>query len=95
MPEGQYERRDMRYWAEFVNDIGNVRSVNQDSVMIKHIRISDEEVLFAAVCDGVGGLSDGETTSAYAAERLSEFFDGNRGLFTGKAGAENIREHLH
>ena len=43
--------------------------------MIKSIRQEGHTVLLAAVCDGVGGLNQGEVASRKTAEMLSQWFD--------------------
>lgn len=47
-----------------VTDVGTVKKVNQDSVLIKIVDSSVGEICMAVVCDGVGGLSQGEVASA-------------------------------
>lgn len=55
-------------------DIGNVKKVNQDSCLIREALTSEGTLLFAAVCDGMGGLKNGEVASAYAVDMLSDWF---------------------
>ena len=50
------------------------RASNQDSVMLQQVMTSRGRVLLAAVSDGIGGLSEGETASGYILEKLSSFF---------------------
>ncbi len=45
-------------------DIGTVKDTNQDSLMIKHISTNIGNMVFAALCDGMGGLAKGELASA-------------------------------
>ena len=52
------------YW-----DRGN-RSVNQDSLVLEQVLTSKGRVLFAAVSDGIGGLSEGEVASGFILEKL-------------------------
>ena len=65
----------MEVKACIFTDAGKVRRINQDSAMIKvantqrHGRIS-----FAAVCDGVGGLSKGEVASCKMIRALEGWF---------------------
>ena len=56
-------------------DKGNVKKVNQDSIVVKKAVTENGEMLLAAVCDGMGGLSYGEIASGEAAEQLSEWFN--------------------
>ena len=48
----------------YVTTEGIVKKVNQDALMIKVARLHGKEILFAAVCDGIGGLSGGEDASS-------------------------------
>lgn len=65
----------MRFLATADSDIGNVKSTNQDSVLIEHASTSTGEVLMAIVCDGMGGLSKGELASATVLRAFKEWFD--------------------
>lgn len=56
-------------------DAGAIKRVNQDSLCIKHAVLGSENIILAAVCDGLGGLSDGETASSFVVTRLSEWFE--------------------
>ena len=59
----------------YITDIGTTREVNQDALLVTSAEIGGEEVVLAAVCDGVGGLSHGENASRAAAQMMSEWFD--------------------
>lgn len=54
----------MKYMIQAVTDIGNVKETNQDSLSIKRINTAQGEMVFAVLCDGMGGLSKGEVASA-------------------------------
>lgn len=54
----------MHFLATADTDVGISKNTNQDSVLIKQAAYDDDEVLMAIVCDGMGGLSKGELTSA-------------------------------
>lgn len=45
-------------------DIGISKSTNQDSLMVKTINTEFGKMVFAVLCDGMGGLSKGEVASA-------------------------------
>ena len=47
---------------------------NQDSVVLLQALTARGRVLLAAVCDGMGGLAQGEIASGYVTERLQEWF---------------------
>ena len=57
------------YWER-----GSVASGNQDSVALVQVLTARGRVLMAAVCDGMGGLEQGEMASGYVTERLQEWF---------------------
>lgn len=59
------------YWCR-----GSVARKNQDSVVLQQVLTRKGRVLMAAVCDGMGGISSGETASGYVAEGLQEWFYG-------------------
>ncbi|MCI8576106.1 MAG: serine/threonine-protein phosphatase [Lachnospiraceae bacterium] len=65
----------MRYIYSCQTDVGAVRENNQDSLVVKSLNLGKHMVVFAAVCDGVGGLSHGERASRTSVEMLSSWFD--------------------
>ena len=65
----------MHYTATADTDIGIAKKTNQDSVLIKHAKVNDTEVLLAVICDGMGGLSKGELASATVIRAFSKWFD--------------------
>lgn len=56
--------REMDFIIQAVTDIGNVKETNQDSLSVKIINTEQGKVVFAVLCDGMGGLSKGEVASA-------------------------------
>ena len=64
----------MEYIFSYVTTEGAVRKVNQDSLFIAEASFKDDKILFAAVCDGVGGLSSGEKASGFVCKRMNEWF---------------------
>lgn len=85
----------MKYVFSYVTTEGAVRKVNQDSLFICTAQFGGDEILFAAVCDGVGGLSGGETASAYVCKRMSEWFASDLALLMrDKASVLKIREAM-
>lgn len=59
----------------YCTDAGAIKRINQDSLCILHAVFGSENVVLSAVCDGLGGLSDGETASSFVISRLSEWFE--------------------
>lgn len=64
----------MRFRATADTDIGTTKSTNQDSILVKHGVIEEEEVLLAIVCDGMGGLAKGELASATVIRMFERWF---------------------
>lgn len=56
-------------------DIGISRKTNQDSILVKHVKCNLGEILLAIVCDGVGGLENGELASATVVRAFSDWFE--------------------
>lgn len=53
----------------------NSRSVNEDSLCICHVLSNGKPLVLGAVCDGVGGMPDGESASNYVINRLKCTFN--------------------
>lgn len=57
-------------------DIGIKKKVNQDSLFVRESILADgSSVTFAAVCDGMGGLVNGEIASKETVDALTNWFD--------------------
>lgn len=56
-------------------DIGIKKLVNQDSLIVREAKLQDgSSVMFAAVCDGMGGLSNGEIASKETVDTMTRWF---------------------
>ena len=64
----------MNFVTAFCTDVGIKKKTNQDSMLIQQAETDYGSVLFAAVCDGMGGLAKGEVASAEAVHMLSGWF---------------------
>jgi serine/threonine protein phosphatase PrpC len=72
----------MEYTLAVYTDTGIQKIGNQDSLCVRRACAPDgSEILLAAVCDGMGGLSKGELASAEAARALEAWFDSSLDLF--------------
>ena len=68
----------MQFMIAASTDVGIVKKTNQDSYLVKRLNTPIGEVVFAVLCDGMGGLQKGEVASAtivkafehWAVERL-------------------------
>lgn len=65
----------MQFVAIADTDIGVSKSINEDSILIKHATVDNDEILMAIVCDGMGGLTKGELASATVIRTFSKWFD--------------------
>ena len=68
------ERGRMRYISGVYWERGSVSDANQDSLVLLQVLTARGRVLMAAVCDGMGGLAQGEWASGYVTKRLQEWF---------------------
>ena len=64
----------MAYITSWYWNKGDFRKVNEDSFTLQRVRARKKELIFAAVCDGIGGLRAGECASGLVAEQLTEWF---------------------
>ncbi len=64
----------MYYIGNAVTDVGNVKTVNQDSLTLKIANTKWGVACLAVVCDGVGGLSKGELASATVIRGFDQWF---------------------
>ncbi len=69
----------MRFYAYGITDTGNVRSHNEDCVVLgANVLTEGDDTAFltmpflAAVCDGVGGISGGEVAAGMCAKMLAQ-----------------------
>lgn len=85
----------MTYISAYCTDPGSVKRINQDSMCIKAAEYKSDSIILAAVCDGMGGLSEGETASSYIINGLSEWFENNLpDLLRSSKSILEIRENL-
>lgn len=64
----------MKYYISASTDVGNYRDVNQDSCLVRKLRTKIGNMAFAVMCDGMGGLADGEVASSSVVNAFSEWF---------------------
>lgn len=53
----------MNFLSVSLTDVGISKNINQDSLCTKIISSDDKKASFSIVCDGMGGLSEGEVAS--------------------------------
>jgi serine/threonine protein phosphatase PrpC len=53
----------MEVLTAYETNVGNVKKINQDSLSVKVVNSPRGKLVFAVVCDGMGGLEQGELAS--------------------------------
>ena len=64
----------MEFTTAYCTDKGNVKAINQDALLIKTASSKFGNIIFMAVCDGMGGLEQGEVASSTMIKHLSDWF---------------------
>lgn len=83
------ERKEMQVLSGVYWDCGQ-RLHNEDSVALQQVLTCRGRALLAVVCDGIGGLAQGETASGYVVERLVECFYRQLVVLIGKGKSRRI-----
>lgn len=65
----------MRFLTAVHTDVGIKKKTNQDSALIMEAETELGNVLFAVVCDGMGGLAKGEVASATVIRECTRWFE--------------------
>ena len=65
----------MQFVVSASTDLGAKKHVNEDSLFVRSIRAGRERMVFAVLCDGMGGLSRGEMASASLIHAFSEWMN--------------------
>ena len=65
----------MEYLSTICTDIGIRKKVNQDAALVLQAETDKGKVLFAVVCDGMGGLQKGELASATVITGMKQWFE--------------------
>ena len=65
----------MRFFITAHTDIGIRKKTNQDSLAVMRASTENGEVIFAVLCDGMGGLAKGEVASASVIEAYVRWFE--------------------
>ena len=65
----------MNFLTAFHTDVGTRKKTNQDSMIIMQAQTEKGNVLFASVCDGMGGLAKGEVASAAMVNAFAGWFE--------------------
>lgn len=65
----------MRFITTASSDVGIVKKVNQDAISVKTADTSKGKIVFAIICDGMGGFEQGELASASVVHAYSKWFE--------------------
>ncbi len=65
----------MNYLTAVHTDVGIKKKTNQDSVLVMEAESELGNVLFAVICDGMGGLAKGEVASATVIREYARWFE--------------------
>lgn len=85
----------MDYTIAVYSDKGTQKATNQDSLCLRRVGLpGGGEMLFAAVCDGMGGLQKGEVASAEVVRSLERWFDANQELLAAARDFSQVRCQL-
>ena len=76
-----------KYTVAAHTDVGVVKKINQDSLLIEIAETDIGQILLAAVCDGMGGLSQGEIASATMTRAIGEWFENSLAASICKSGS--------
>lgn len=67
----------MDYIISASTDIGLKKKTNQDSLTVKKINTLQGKMVFALLCDGMGGLAKGEVASSEIVEVFNDWVENN------------------
>ncbi len=65
---------ELHYTVAAQTDAGTTKSVNQDSLTVKVANTPNGEAAFLVLCDGMGGLEQGEVASTAAVRAFEQWF---------------------
>lgn len=68
-------KTNLHFISEMHSDIGICRKVNQDACCVRMMKSDGCSIVLAAVCDGVGGLQEGDYASKSTIQFLNNWFD--------------------
>lgn len=87
---------EWHYTVAAQTDAGTVKPVNQDALTVKVANTAYGEAAFAVMCDGMGGLEQGEVASATVVRAYEQWFLGEFPRFlAGGFSAEILEQKWH
>ncbi|GFI24352.1 protein phosphatase PrpC [Lachnospiraceae bacterium] len=85
---------EWHYTVAAQTDVGISKSVNQDSITVKVANTIYGEAAFAVICDGMGGLEQGEVASSMVVHAYEQWFLRELPQIFARGFAEDILEHM-
>lgn len=73
--EKKQENREIHYILDCCTDVGICRKLNQDAGCARIFKTPFHTIVLAAVCDGAGGMEEGEYASKSTIQALNNWFD--------------------
>lgn len=74
----------MRFLSAAHTDVGISKKINQDAFCLKIAKTPGANIAFAVMCDGMGGLNNGEFASAVVVNAFSNWFENELPTVVGK-----------
>jgi serine/threonine protein phosphatase PrpC len=68
------DKHKMGFIGAYHTDIGIKKKTNQDALLFMEANCSSGPIVFAVICDGMGGLAEGEIASATVCVAFQEWF---------------------
>lgn len=65
----------MKFLSAAHTDVGTTKKINQDAFCLKIAKTPNSRIAFAVMCDGMGGLNNGEYASALVVNAFSNWFE--------------------
>lgn len=69
------EKMNLQFISEMYSDAGIWRRMNQDACCVRIMKIGGHSIILAAVCDGAGGMQEGDYASKSTIQFFNNWFD--------------------
>lgn len=85
----------MKLVGGYATCVGNTRKINQDAVLFRSTEREGQYFILLAVCDGIGGLEQGEVASSLVVSLASQWYESVMGwMDIGGINPEILSAHL-
>lgn len=85
----------IQFITEMQTDAGICRKINQDACCVRMMKTGGHSLLMAAVCDGVGGMREGDYASRSTIQSLNHWFDYTIGREIQGKDSSRLIDYLH